>query len=68
MSLTLSLVAELEQDLADAKRDRERLARAVLRGDPLEAERNWQLAWEINEKWIRRYERNLEEARRGEEA
>jgi hypothetical protein len=68
MSLTLSLVAELEQDLADAKRDRERLARAVLRGDPLEAERNWQLAWEINEKWIRRYERNLEEARRKEEA
>lgn len=68
MSLTLSLVAELEQDLADAKRDRERLARAVLRGDPLEAERNWQLAWEINEKWIRRYERNLEEARRREEA
>jgi hypothetical protein len=66
--LDLSLVAELEQDLADAKRDRERLLRATLMGDPAEAERNWRLAWEINEKWIRRYERRLEEARAKEEA
>jgi hypothetical protein len=62
--LDKSLVAELEQDLADYERDREKLLRAVLMGDPHEARANWMVAWIVNEEWGARYRRNLEEARK----
>jgi hypothetical protein len=64
MRLDKSLVAELEQDLADYERDRKRLLNARLMGDLAQARANWRVAWLANEEWGARYKRNLEEARK----